>query len=85
MNGADGNLVGQYFLTFDDEGHLGFHGEILDCLEPGYFLCQLFSAFTDEPTNSIIQPARHMTGWKFFDDVEQWNRAYRDASSKGRQ
>lgn len=85
MNGAGGNLVGQYFLTFNEEGNLGFHGEILDCLEPGYFHCQLFSALTGEPTNSIVQPARDMNGWKFFDDVEQWNRAYRDASPKGRQ
>ena len=83
MNGAGGNLVGQYFLIFDDEGNLDFHGEILDCLEPGHFHCQLFSALTGEPTNSIVRPARDMTGWKFFDDVERWNRAFRDASSKG--
>ena len=78
------DLIGLFFLTFDDEGNLDFHGEILERLEPGYFLCQLFSALTGEPTNSIIRSVRQMVGWEFFDDAKLWHRAYANASSRGR-
>ncbi|MCC7393286.1 MAG: hypothetical protein IT553_00365 [Sphingomonadaceae bacterium] len=82
MNGAGSNLVGKFFLTFDEDREIRFQGQVLRCLGSGYFLCQLFSAITGEPTNSIVQPVHDMKGWKFYGDEAQWHRAYDAAAAK---
>jgi hypothetical protein len=63
--------VGQYFLTLDDERNLDFHGQIIGCPEPGFYIAQFFSAFTNAPTNCEIRQLAQMADWKFYPSTEQ--------------
>jgi len=78
------NLAGQFFLTFDEQGKLQWQGEIVGQVEAGFYLCQLFSAFTGEPTNCIIRPISDMMEWRIYLSDDMWREAYDKFVVKGR-
>lgn len=69
--GHDDDLVGHFFHTFNDEGRLRFQGQILGSVVPGYYLCQLFSAFTGEPSSRRIRHVAEMAEWALYSSEEQ--------------
>lgn len=71
MSGHGHELVGQYFLTLGDDGHLEFRGQIIGCPEPGFYVAQFFSAFTNGPTNREVKQLAQMADWKFYPSAEQ--------------
>lgn len=75
-------LTGHFFLTFDDEGQLQWQGEVIEYLQIGYFLCQLFGGL-GQPTNCVVRHLSQMNDWRFYDGEDEWRDAYRNASAAG--
>lgn len=65
MRESNSKLVGRLFLTFGDEYQLQWQGEIVESLQNGYFLCQLFG-WLGQPTNCVIRNLSQMTDWHFY-------------------
>lgn len=84
MNSAGATLVGQFFHTLDGDGDAQWQGQIIADLASGYYLCQLFSAFTGEPTNCIIRPISDMMDWRIYLSDDMWREAYDKFVVKGR-
>lgn len=84
MSAPTSDLVGKFFLTFDDQGKLRHHGEILGSPGQGHYLCQLFSAWTGEPTLRKLVPITEMVGWEFYVDEDDCDRAHDQHSLSSR-
>lgn len=67
-------FIGQLFLTFDDEGNLELRGQILNCPEPGYYLCQLFN-WLGEPSCAKLAHISQMLRWSFYSSDDEWRDA----------
>lgn len=76
MDSPSNSLIGQFFLTFDSDGRLKCQGEIVGCPEPGFFMCQFFSALTGHETNCEIARISDMQSWKFYASADDWRAAY---------
>jgi len=74
MNAGCRDLVGQFFLTFDDEGNLEFRGQILSCPEPGYYLCQLLN-WMGEPSCAKLAQISEMLRWSLYSSDYEWRDA----------
>ena len=75
-------FTGQLFLAFDDDGQIQWQGQIVESLQNGYFLCQLFGGF-GQPTNCVARHLSKMNDWRFYDNEDEWRDAYHNASAAG--
>lgn len=83
MSARPFDLSGQFFHTFDDDGCLEFQGQIIGSPEAGFYLCQLFSAITGEPTRQILTRVNKMARWRFYASAEKWRSAYHALCAAG--
>lgn len=74
MSAPATKLAGQFFLTFDDQGFLQYHGEILGSPERGFYLCQRFDGM-GQPNCQVVRTVREMSAWQLYDDLNSWKRA----------
>jgi hypothetical protein len=70
------SLVGQFFHSFNDEGHIVWQGEILKEPRKELYLVQTFSWVDGSPVESVLVPLDDMRKWKFYPDADAMNWAY---------
>lgn len=76
LNSKQNNLVGKLFHIPDGDGDPNIQGKILRRHDAGYYLCQLFSAITGEPTNCVLQHIGQMADWTFYTSAKRWRSTY---------
>jgi len=73
------NLEGLYFHTWDtsEKGkrELVYQGHVIEQVEPGYYLVQLYSALTGQPSTQHIYSINAMRNFTFYSSAEDWQAA----------
>jgi hypothetical protein len=69
------DLVNQMFYAVE-KGKLTWQGVVIGNPEPGWYLIQLYSHLTGNPTNQRLVKIESMSEWLFFDDKEQMEYSY---------
>lgn len=68
------SLVGSFFHSTVEHG---WQGLVVAEPRPGIYLVELFSWVMGDPTHQQLIPIEEMTGWRFYDDTEWMNNAYK--------
>ena len=69
------DLVNQMFYAVEKD-KVTWQGVVIGNPEPGWYLIQLFSHVTGNPTNQRLVRIDSMGEWLFFDDLDQMEYSY---------
>ena len=69
-------LVGAWFHSLDENGHVNRQGQILARPEPGIYLVQLYEWLVGSPSNQQLVAFKDMKNWLFYEDNESMNYSY---------
>ena len=64
-------LEKKYFHSFCDEGYVKLQGQVLGHSQDGYYLIQLFSWMSGDPSNCELVHFSSMAGWMFYCTAEE--------------
>jgi len=73
-------LVGQFFHSID-EGKIGWQGFVVSAPQAGWYLIQLFSWLTGEPSVRRLVRFEEMESWLFYEDAEVMNFSYESGTA----
>ena len=62
-------LVGLYFLGNSTQGR------VVDIVDNGFYLAQLFEWWTGSPSNMVLIPLEELKEYRFYSDAEVWREA----------
>ncbi len=72
MTPLNGKLCHAY-----EDGYLTQPGCVIGEVFPGFYLVQFYEAPNGAATYQKLFPTEELAGWRFFDDDESWERAFR--------
>jgi len=72
-------LTGLYFHSFDDDGQVGYQGQVLSSVCDGYYLLQLFSWIDGGPSRIITKHISEMSAFCFYENAGEMREEYEQA------
>lgn len=78
-------LEGKYFHSLiqkDKAIRIQWQGLVLGSPEQGWYLVQLFSWLTGEPTAQCLVPFEQMRDWLFYSDTDAMSHSYEYGEAK---
>jgi hypothetical protein len=63
-------LLGKWFHAFEEDGSVGWQGQIVAAVKPGLYLAQLYEWMMGTAGRQVLVPVEKMAAWVFYDSSE---------------